>query len=197
MVWSLRMLLSSVQIYNISNNIQEDDLQHLQLFTEYGKLVVTDTAIIKPFQELFFLIRDWSFPYEFDYGLEGGKSFLNKTLEINESLPDELKKVRRNIVDCFERLKCFLMPYPGNKAAMDPNFDGKIRDLEPDFVEQLKSLVNVILDKENILVKKINGKNLTAKEFLTYVENYWKMFENENLPNPKTIECNGICRSFI
>lgn len=34
------------------------------------------------FQSLMFLIRDWSYPYEHDYGLEGGNNFLNKRLQV-------------------------------------------------------------------------------------------------------------------
>lgn len=34
------------------------------------------------FQSLMFLIRDWSYPYEHNYGLEGGKRFLEKRLQV-------------------------------------------------------------------------------------------------------------------
>lgn len=30
-----------------------------------------------------FLIRDWSYPYEHAYGLEGGKQFLEKRLQVS------------------------------------------------------------------------------------------------------------------
>lgn len=33
-------------------------------------------------QTLMFLIRDWSYPYEHAYGLEGGKKFLEKRLQV-------------------------------------------------------------------------------------------------------------------
>lgn len=29
-----------------------------------------------------FLIRDWSFPYEYDYGFKGGNQFLDKRLQV-------------------------------------------------------------------------------------------------------------------
>lgn len=34
-------------------------------------------------QTLMFLIRDWSYPYEHAYGLEGGRKFLEKRLQVN------------------------------------------------------------------------------------------------------------------
>ncbi|XP_036290956.1 atlastin-2 isoform X9 [Pipistrellus kuhlii] len=37
------------KVYNLSQNIQEDDLQHLQLFTEYGRLAMEE-IYQKPFQ---------------------------------------------------------------------------------------------------------------------------------------------------
>jgi atlastin len=33
-------------------------------------------------QELYFLVRDWSYPYDHPYGLEGGKKLLEKRLEV-------------------------------------------------------------------------------------------------------------------
>lgn len=49
-IFALSTMISSTQIYNIIQNIQEDDLQHLQLFTEYGKLALEENTSFKPFQ---------------------------------------------------------------------------------------------------------------------------------------------------
>ena len=70
-IFALSLMTSSVLVYNLFNNIQEDDLQHLHYFTEYGRLALEDSGQI-PFQKLQFLVRDWQYPYEEPYGQEGG-----------------------------------------------------------------------------------------------------------------------------
>lgn len=37
-------------------------------------------------QTLMFLVRDWSFPYEYNYGLQGGMSFLEKRLQVSRNI---------------------------------------------------------------------------------------------------------------
>lgn len=60
-IFALSMMLSSVQCYNLKNNIYPDDLRLLQMFTEYGRLASAQSQE-KPFQYLLFTIRDWSYP---------------------------------------------------------------------------------------------------------------------------------------
>ena len=69
-IFALSAMLSSVLVYNLTGNIQEDDLQHLEMFTEYGRLALEDSGET-PFQKLQFLVRDWSYPYEAPWGAEG------------------------------------------------------------------------------------------------------------------------------
>lgn len=51
-------MISSVQIYNISQNIQEYDLQHLQFFTEFGQLSSKNNLNAKPYQVIFFNLKN-------------------------------------------------------------------------------------------------------------------------------------------
>ena len=57
-IFALSLLTSSVLVFNLSQKIQADHLQHLQFFTEFGKLAKIQTGG-KAFQQLHFLIRDW------------------------------------------------------------------------------------------------------------------------------------------
>ncbi|XP_077477980.1 atlastin-1 isoform X4 [Stigmatopora argus] len=185
-VFALSTMISSMQVYNISQNVQEDDLQHLQLFTEYGRLAMEET-FLKPFQSMIFLIRDWSFPYEFPYGQEGGMKFLEKRLKISENQHEELQNVRKHIHSCFTNISCFLLPHPGLKVATNPLFDGRIKEIDNEFVSHLKVLVPWLLSPANLDVKEINGSKITCRGLLEYFKAYIKIYQGEDLPHPKSM----------
>ena len=48
-IFALTLLVSSVTVYNIMHNLQEDNLQHLSFFAEYGVLAL-DEYKSSPFQ---------------------------------------------------------------------------------------------------------------------------------------------------
>uniref|UniRef100_A0A8C1Q0Y5 Atlastin GTPase 1 n=1 Tax=Cyprinus carpio TaxID=7962 RepID=A0A8C1Q0Y5_CYPCA len=185
-VFALSTMISSMQVYNISQNVQEDDLQHLQLFTEYGRLAMEET-FLKPFQSMIFLVRDWSFPYEFPYGQEGGMKFLEKRLKISENQHEELQNVRKHIHSCFTNISCFLMPHPGLKVATNPHFDGRLKEIDQEFINNLQVLVLWLLCPKNLDVKEINGSKITCRGLLEYFKAYIKIYQGEELPHPKSM----------
>ncbi|XP_038073230.1 atlastin-2-like [Patiria miniata] len=185
-VFALSTMTSSVQVYNLTQNIQEDDLQHLQLFTEYGRLAMENSSD-KPFQSLMFLVRDWSYPYEYNYGEEGGNRVLEKRIKQCGSKHQELLQVRRHIHACFEKIGCFLMPHPGMAVARNPKFDGRLSDIDGEFKEQLCNLAPLLLSRENLLMKEINGTKVTCRALLEYFKAYIKIYQGNELPEPKTM----------
>uniref|UniRef100_A0A8C2AQH2 Atlastin GTPase 1 n=1 Tax=Cyprinus carpio TaxID=7962 RepID=A0A8C2AQH2_CYPCA len=165
-VFALSTMISSMQVYNISQNVQEDDLQHLQLFTEYGRLAMEET-FLKPFQSMIFLVRDWSFPYEFPYGQEGGIKFLEKRLK--ETHP-------------FLLHQHLLFPHFKNTC-----FQSCVSEIDQDFINNLQVLVPWLLLPKNLDVKEINGSKITCRGLLEYFKAYIKIYQGEELPHPKSM----------
>ncbi|CAJ0928740.1 unnamed protein product, partial [Mesorhabditis belari] len=185
-IFALSTMISSIQIYNLTQNIQEDDLQHLQLFTEYGRLAL-EGSTTKPFQSLIFLVRDWSFPYEAEYGFQGGQRTLDKRLQLSDKQHPELQQLRKHIRSCFDKIECFLMPHPGLKVATNPNFDGKLTDIQLEFQQALQAMIPRLLDGAHLVIKDIAGHKVTCRELVEYFKAYMKIFQGQELPEPKSM----------
>nr|XP_023690248.1 atlastin-2-like isoform X1 [Paramormyrops kingsleyae] len=134
-----------------------------------------------------FLIRDWSYPYEHPYGLEGGRKFLEKRLQVKQNQHEELQNVRKHIHSCFSNISCFLLPHPGLKVATNPHFDGRLKDIDDDFKTELEKLVPLVLSPENLVVKEIGGSKLTCRDLVEYFKAYIKIYQGEELPHPKSM----------
>ncbi|XP_072345439.1 atlastin-2-like [Scyliorhinus torazame] len=146
-----------------------------------------DETSLKPFQTLLFLVRDWSFPYEYPYGLDGGKDFLERRLQVKAHQHEELQLVRRHIHSCFNNIYCFLMPHPGLKVASNPTFDGKLKDIDDEFKTHLETLVHLLLSPENMVEKEIGGSRISCRNLLQYFKAYIKIFQGDDLPHPRSI----------
>ena len=79
-IFVLNLLLSSVQIFNVTGNLYSDELDALELFTGFGRLIGSQSSRedgrneLKPFQNLIILVRDWKFKDQYAYGWDGGRA---------------------------------------------------------------------------------------------------------------------------
>lgn len=185
-IFALTTMLSSVLVYNVSQNIQEDDLQYLELFTEYGRLA-EQHMFGKPFQKLLILVRDWYHIRDAEYGAAGGRKFLEKRLKVKENQHPQLQQLRKHIDSFFTEIGCFLMPHPGLKVAKGISSDGRLSDIEEDFKKQLLHLVPSILSPENLIPKEINEQKVTCQQLIIYMTTYVHMFKGNSLPEPITV----------
>lgn len=112
--FAISTMLASVQCFNVMQNVQEDDLQHLELFTEYGRLAMEQTDE-KPFQNLLFIVRDWPNALEHPFGY--GKKFIDGKLTGKDKQSAEMRELRNRVCQSFEKINAFLMPYPGTAVA--------------------------------------------------------------------------------
>ncbi|XP_055307426.1 atlastin-like [Sitodiplosis mosellana] len=186
-IFAMSAMLSSVLCYNLMNNIREDDLQYLHLFTEYGKLSLDESPEEKPFQVLLFVVRDWQFAYQYKFGYVGGEGVVTKRLEKNNKQTEDMKKLRDQLKSSFEHIRGFLMPHPGDAVTQDENYGGQISLIAAQFKDALQELVPNILAPENLIIKKINGRKVRAKDFIQYLKSYMAVFNGKDMPEPKSI----------
>ncbi|KAL3217268.1 hypothetical protein MRX96_051034 [Rhipicephalus microplus] len=165
-IFALSVMMSSVQIYNILQDVREDHLQVLEFVAQYGQLAQKE-ATGKPFQRLVFLVRDSN---DGTYGADAGRSLITERLQAATDRKPEVRQLRKYISNNFTDIDCFLMPYPGSKVATEHSYDGCLKDSDPEFKNHLQDFVPWILGPENLVVKKINGKAISCQELLTYIK---------------------------
>lgn len=183
-IFAVSMMLASVQCYNVMQNIQEDDFQHLELFTEFGRLVLQQSDE-KPFQTMIFIVRDWQNASEIPFG--DGKQYLDEQLAETAEQTEDMHGLRRRIKSSFDKIKAFLMPYPGRKVANGVDINGDLSQIDSEFVENVKKLVPSVLAPENLVRKKINGQKIRCRDLVTYMQSYVNVFNSNTLPEPQSV----------
>lgn len=188
-IFGLSTLLSSYQIYNVDKRIQEDNLQQLALFSEYGRMALQNDektkrkddaeAKMKPFQRIEFLVRDWQ-NFDEEEDLDVMETEMNEYLEtvIAERDALDLKETRDQISSCFEKVSCFMFTHPGMKVTKK-TYTGEVSAIDPLFLRLLDRYCERVFNKgTNLVPKAIRGRELTAAELGTYIKAYAKMFES-------------------
>ncbi|CAO1390923.1 unnamed protein product [Diamesa tonsa] len=184
-IFSLSTLISSVQIFNLFNNIQEDQLEFLYLATELAKHASESKINSKSFQNLLILIRDWNNPEEQSCDFDGGNQYLNKLLEVNDHQKPELKFVRNYLRSAFESINCFLMPHPGKTVARDSKYDGNWEHMDEDFLMSMNELLPELLSPNKLKTKVVNGKAIKPAELLIFIKTYIEHFKSGEIPEPQ------------
>lgn len=186
LIFALSTLTSSVQIFNVKEQIQEDDLQTLDMFSAYGKLMAQQTPNFTPFQKLLFLIRDWPYAGEFSYGFRGGQLYLDKRLAIGKNTPEEGSRARNNIRSYYEEVSCFLMPHPGNQVTKK-TFKGQLNDIDHDFAIQMQSFVHRLVSPKILSPKRIAQSTISGRQLMEYFKTYFDLFQDGSMPEPQTM----------
>jgi atlastin len=135
-----------------------------------------------------FKASDWDYEYQFKLGFEGGKKYLTEhVFKIKKGHAPEMKELREFIKDSYESIGCFLMPHPGETVARNKVYDGRWSAIDSIFVEHLKKLVPRILAPENLVIKKIAGKEVTGESLYWNMKFYLELFKSDLLPSPQSI----------
>jgi atlastin len=206
-IFGLSTLISSYQVYNVDKRIQEDNLQHLALFSEYGRVALNEERTLAgksdsaetPFQRLEFLVRDWqSFDDEtatLAVLRQDMDAYLDQVLEKKEHT--DLKQVREQIAQCFESVSCYLLPHPGLDVP-NKTYDGAVDKIRPEFRRMLSDYVRRVFT-QRLVAKRIHGRAVTGPELFTFIKAYCTLFREAKIfPAAKTLlaataEANNRC----
>lgn len=193
-IFGLSTLLSSYQIYNVDKRIQEDNLQQLALFSEYGRSALATnkekddgkdkeekkeaTTPLAPFQRIEFLVRDWQ---NFECDGEGEMADLEQEMDeylqsvLSERDAKDLKMTREQIISCFEEIKCFQLTHPGF-VVTKKKYAGSTKEIDPVFLRLMSHYCERVLGGANLRPKRIHGQELSASELGAYVKAYAALF---------------------
>lgn len=186
-IFTLSCLISSVQIYNLMHQLQADDLENLEFFTEFVKTVKRCSDITADGRSrIMLLIRDWGCPEEFSYGDEGGSRYVDMQLEIEENQPEQQKKIRRTLKEGVLDLTGYLLPYPGKAVATEKLYRCLVKDVDKDFLHFVKILVSNIFSKKNMATKQMNGADVRGKEMVDYIEKFVSVLNDGKCPSLET-----------
>ena len=186
MLFGISSLISSHIIYNIDKRIQEDNLQHLALFSAYGQLANDRAPESNGLQTLNFLVRDWQNFDESNDDIDNySKIYLNKVF--NTTNYSDMNNTRNQIKNCFEKIDCSFLPHPGLKA-ISSKYLGLVSDLNPKFIKHVGNFLKKVFIDTPIEIKKIAETDVSASELPSILELYIEIFKNQDgFPEAQTI----------
>ena len=213
-LFGISSLISSMLIYNTDKKIQEDNLQQIALFSEYGRMVSAMNANqSKPFNDLMFLIRDWQ---HFSDDWQDTNDTINPGVAtthlyqqpmheqpmheqlMHEQLMHEQymhevmmnktnhdqTSTRQQIINCYQSIKCFCLPHPGTNVA-NGSFTGNLDDIDPFFLHKINQFMVTLM--QNLKVKTVMNRPLHKNDIKHCLVKYIDIFQTEQLPQPMTI----------
>lgn len=78
------------------------------------------------------------------------------------------------------------MPFPGDAVAENDNFRGELQEIDEQFRNMLLKLVPALFSPENLVIKKINGEKVRARDLVKYFKTYLDSFNNIGLLDAPT-----------
>jgi len=210
-IFGLSTLISSYSVYNLDKRVQEDNLQHLALFSEYGRVALVEerkraptedewTSAIddpaveatgdgpRPFQRLELLVRDWQDFADVDGDLQDTHEDMRVYLDeiLAERNQKDLREVREQIKLCYETVSCWLLPHPGFEV-IKKNFDGDLNKVDPSFRRLVADYIRRVFSKR-MTIKKVSGRPVNAMELFNFIKIYCALFKEAKIfPEAKTL----------
>ncbi|XP_046671387.1 uncharacterized protein LOC124361384 [Homalodisca vitripennis] len=109
------------------------------------------SAKLRDDYNLMFVVRDWVYEEDHSFGLEGGKTYIERDSERGSR---ELKNLWSEIKRTFSDLQCLLLPFPGSAVEKEFAKTGDLNELDKEFLKQVKSFITNIFAPKNLVPPK-------------------------------------------
>ncbi|XP_076805795.1 uncharacterized protein LOC143449463 isoform X2 [Clavelina lepadiformis] len=186
-LFTFSTLLSSVQIYNLKEQIKENHLQSLAVFIDHAKESMKKVQSMRCFQTLLFLVRDWIGEDDFPFGKEGGDKYLEHEVFHYEGNDPDITMVIDQIRTAFTSTNCVLLPHPGNVIAKGkPKKPGTpicVKDMDDEFREEIHHFLRILIDDFTIPLK-VGQKDIVGEELLNFTNNLFDLLQTNDIENP-------------
>ncbi|CAK8691420.1 unnamed protein product [Clavelina lepadiformis] len=186
-IFAFSTLLSCVQIYNMKDELNEQKLESLAIFTSYAEEAGNKDDSGHIFQTLMLLVRDWN-DDRYKCGIEGGTKYMKDELNDYDGDDEDMIAVREKIFQAFKQVKCTLLPQPGPIIAGFGTPDRKdtktllIKDISPTMRIDLRRFFHHLLDKCTE-AKHIGGRMVKGEEILNYSIKLFDLLQNDQILN--------------
>ncbi|KAH7701145.1 atlastin, partial [Aphelenchoides avenae] len=164
-VFALSTMISSLQIYNVKENINKQTLLRLHEFTQFAnKALGGNRKDHKHFQSLVFLVRDSNDDSGFVM------ADLWKTLNAGA-----MRQVGEDLAESFEEISGFLMSHPGtsiHEGLKDRlrTYKNVLEAMGPGFKDNVKDFTQRTLNPETLITKQVNGETVTCESAANYIK---------------------------
>lgn len=179
-IFALSSMLSSVQCLNVVNNIDEDDLQYLDLITEYGRLSA-NISTSKSHQYFLFVVHNWPVYSENGYGWNG-QNLIDGLFNETTNHTIDMRQLHQRIQSNYIEIGAFLFPCHGIESVTLENCAGHLQSDDSNDRFYVEDLVVSLLAPENLVVMEINGQKMRAIDFVEQFQMHLQMFNEETKP---------------
>ncbi|XP_076801894.1 atlastin-2-like [Clavelina lepadiformis] len=183
---ALTLLMSSCVIFNVKSEINSAHLQWVHDLTKFAKELKESGGRKSPFQDLLFLVRDWS--RSETYGFNGGRKYLDYMVpSCNHGRAEEHRLVQEDMKATFDNISCSVLSYPGNNVArMSDTSQCRLIDVDEKFSSQVEELCEKMFSPQGLVLKMIGGQQATGRDLYQYVEGHSKTLDEDFLGKVKS-----------
>lgn len=165
-LFTLVSMLSSAIIMNTPGQINSEQLSQLHYFLKYASVGISIAPDVKLFQNISFLIRDYSLGDIEDDGkiLTGWSAGHFMLKEFLDSEQPGVKSTGDALRRCFQGINCFPLPFPGEYVTQK-DYDGSLQKMKKDFLAGVQTYVVDIVDKlhsRKVLLETLRGGNFLS-----------------------------------